>query len=203
VCPQVIANDVAGDEDCLTLNVWTPRERPRTPLPVMVYLTGGGNHSQSGQGSANVNFSGSQLVPKGVVFVTANIRLGVFGFLAHPALDLERQEHVSGNYGNQDHIAMLRWLKVNIGAFGGDPTHIFLFGTSAGGANICGLMTSPLARTLFHGAAMESSVPTGCEFQTLAQAESRTGARLVKAVRCDTARELKGSIRALGGESNG
>jgi para-nitrobenzyl esterase len=107
-----------------------------------------------------------------VVFVSYNLRLGVLGFLAHPALDAERPEKISGNYGSLDQIAMLRWLKANIAAFGGAPNKIFLFGTSAGGGNICALMTSPLTRGLIHGVAMQSSVPSGCEIQTLDNASN-------------------------------
>ena len=191
ICPQVQNRTVIGDEDCLTLNVWAPREESDQPLPVMVYLTGGGNHSQSGQGSGRVIFNGARLVPERVILVTFNIRLGVLGFLTHPVLDAERSEHVSGNYGNLDQIAMLRWLRANAEAFGGDPNRIVLFGTSAGGANVCGLLTSPFAKGLFHAASMQSSVPTGCEFLTLAQAQSRTGLRLAQTVGCNTAECLR------------
>jgi para-nitrobenzyl esterase len=90
---------------------------------------------------------------------------------------------------------MLRWLGRNVGAFGGDPSRVFLFGTSAGGGNICALMTSPLARGLFHGAAMQSSVPIGCEIQTLADAQSGTGRRVVKALGCDAAPDVAACLR--------
>ena len=189
MCPQIIGNEVKGDEDCLFINVWRPREMPTQPLPVMVWLTGGGNHSLSGEGTASfgrVVYNGEKLVPQGVVFVSYNLRLGVLGFLAHPALDAERPEKISGNYGSLDQIAMLRWVNRNIAAFGGDPNKVFLFGTSAGGGNICALMTSPLTRGLMHGVAMQSSVPTGCEIQTIADAEEGTGRKVAKAVGCDT-----------------
>src|SRR5262249_54569413 len=136
-----------GEGDCLTLNVWRPRVKRSQPLPVMVWLTGGGNHSLSGQGSAGfggLTYSGERFVPHGVVFVSYNLRLGVLGFLAHPALDAERPEKISGNYGSLDQIAMLRWLNRNIAAFGGDPNKIFLLGTSAGWGNIVALMAAPL-----------------------------------------------------------
>jgi para-nitrobenzyl esterase len=129
----------------------------------------------SGQGSpgfGGLTYSGEKFVPQGVVFVSYNLRLGVLGFPAHPALDAERVEKISGNYGSLDQIAMLRWLKANIAAFGGAPNKIFLFGTSAGGGNICALMTSPLTRGLIHGVAMQSSVPSGCEIQTLDNASN-------------------------------
>jgi len=192
ICPQLEGDDVIGNEDCLTLNVWAPSRRTGQLLPVMVYLTGGGNHSQSGQGGGGGHFVGTRLTREGVVLVTVNIRLGALGFLTHPALDAESKRHTSGNYGTQDHLAMLQWVRRNIRAFGGDPNAVFLFGTSAGGASICGLLTSPLAAELFHGVAMESSVPTGCEYQTKAQAQMRTGTTLATALGCTDARCLRG-----------
>jgi len=198
ICPQIVGKEVKGEEDCLTLNVWRPREKPTQPLPVMVWLTGGGNHSLSGQGSAGfggLSYSGERFVPENVVFVSYNLRLGALGFLAHPALDAERPEKISGNYGSLDQIAMLRWLKANIVAFGGDPNKIFLFGTSAGGGNICALMTSPLTRGLIHGAAMQSSVPMGCEIATLEDARNGTGAKVAKATGCDTAPDVAACLR--------
>jgi para-nitrobenzyl esterase len=191
MCPQIVAKEVRGEEDCLYLNVWRPREKPTLPLPVMVWLTGGGNHSASGEGVGSfggLTYSGEKLVPHGVVFVSYNLRLGVLGFLAHPSLDAERPEKISGNYGSLDQIAMLRWLKRNIAAFGGDADKVFLFGTSAGGLNICALMTSPLTRGLIHGVSMQSSVPTGCEIQTLAD-------KVVTAVGCDTATDIAACLR--------
>ncbi len=210
ICPQLNGQQVVGDEDCLTLNVWTPQAKAAKPLPVMVFFTGGGNHSFSGQGAGvfgGVSYNGQKLVPEGVVYVSFNYRLGALGFLAHPALDAERAEHVSGNYGSLDQIAMLRWLQRNIAAFGGDPQRIMLFGTSAGGGNICTLMTAPAAKGLFQRAAMESSVPTGCEIPTLADVEGSTGRRVAQALGCeqgDTAACLRGKdtaeiVRALPG----
>jgi para-nitrobenzyl esterase len=198
MCPQLVAQEVKGEEDCLYVNVWRPRERPERPLPVMVWLTGGGNHSLSGQGTSGfggVVYNGQQLVPEGILFVSYNMRLGALGFLAHPTLDAERPEKVSGNYGSLDQIAMLQWIHRNIAAFGGDPLRVFLFGTSAGGGNICALMTSPLTRGLIHGVAMQSSVPAGCEIQSLADAENGTGQRVVKALGCDAAPDITACLR--------
>jgi para-nitrobenzyl esterase len=210
ICPQLNGSTVVGEEDCLTLNVWTPVVPPARPLPVMVFFPGGGNHGFSGQGAAvfgGVNYNGQQLVPEGVVFVSFNYRLGALGFLAHPALDAERADKVSGNYGSLDQIAMLRWVHDNIGAFGGDPQRVFLFGTSAGGGNLCALMSAPAARGLFHGVAMQSSVPTGCELPTLADTERGTGQRVAQALGCsgaDAAACLRGKgmaevVRAVPG----
>jgi para-nitrobenzyl esterase len=168
ICPQIVGEEVKGDENCLYINVWRPREKPDRPLPVMVWLHGGGNHSVSGEGVSTyggVGYNGEQLVPQGV-FVSFNSRLGVLGFLSHAALSAERPEKISGNYGSLDQIAVLQWINRNIAAFGGDPSRVFLFGTSAGGGNICALITSPLTRSLVHGVAMESSVPAGCEIKT-------------------------------------
>jgi para-nitrobenzyl esterase len=198
MCPQIIAGEVKGDEDCLFVNVWRPSEKLNSPLPVMVWLTGGGNHQFSGQGSpgfGGVVYNGEQVVPEGVVFVSYNLRLNALGFLAHAALDAERPEKVSGNYGSLDQIAMLQWIKRNIAAFGGDASRVFLFGTSAGGGNICALMTSPLTRGLIHGVAMQSSVPVGCEIQTLADAKGGIGERVVRALGCDTAADIAGCLR--------
>lgn len=210
VCPQLAGQDVTGHEDCLTLNVWKPQRPAAQPLPVMVFLTGGGNHAFSGQGAGvfgGVNYNGQQLAPEGVVYVSFNNRLGALGFLAHPALSAERAEKVSGNYGSLDQIAVLRWLQRNVAAFGGDPNRIMLFGTSAGGGSICALMTAPAARGLFHAAAMQSNVPTGCKMQTLAEAQSGTGQRVAQTLGCgggDAAACLRGKsmaevVRALPG----
>ena len=199
MCPQIIGKDVKGEEDCLYINVWRPRTIPVAPLPVMVWLTGGGNHALSGEGSGGfggLTYSGANLVPQGVIFVSYNPRLGVLGFLAHSSLDAERPEKISGNYGSLDQIAMLRWLKRNIAAFGGDPNRIFLFGTSAGGGNICALMTSPLTRGLIHGVAMQSSVPMGCEIQTMADAKAGTGRRVATTTGCDTAADVAACLRS-------
>jgi para-nitrobenzyl esterase len=198
-CPQIVGTTVQGEEDCLFLNVWRPLQKPAHPLPVMVWLTGGGNHAYSGAGTpgfGKVVYNGQALVPNNVVVVTYNLRLGVLGFLAHPALDAERAEKISGNYGSLDQIAMLQWVRRNIAAFGGDPEHVFLFGTSAGGGNICALITAPMARGLFHGASMQSSVPAGCEIQTLADAENGTGRAIASKLGCDTQADVAACLRS-------
>lgn len=187
VCPQMAGDKVIGSEDCLTLNVWRPQGISKK-LPVMVFLTGGGNHVFSGQGSpgfGGVNYNGQHLAPEGVVYVSFNNRLGALGFLTHPTLDRETPAPVSGNYGSQDQIAVLQWVQQNIAAFGGDPTRVMLFGTSAGGGSICALMTAPKAEGLFHRAAMQSSVPTGCELPTLSDAQKSTGLPLAKMLGCE------------------
>jgi para-nitrobenzyl esterase len=189
MCPQWLRGKVQGSEDCLFVNVWRPKTKPATLLPVMIWLHGGGNYSYSGAGSpegfGGVVYNGRQMVPQGVVFVSYNLRLGALGFLAHPALDAENPANISGNYGSEDQIAMLQWVHRNIARFGGDPEHVFLYGTSAGGGNICALLTSPMTKGLIHAVAMQSSVPSGCEIPTLADVERGTGQTLVGLLGCD------------------
>jgi para-nitrobenzyl esterase len=144
----------AQSEDCLYLNVWTAAPPGSDPRPVMVFFHSGGNFLWSGSMSA---FDGSYLARKGAVVVTLNSRLGPFGFLAHPELDTESPNHVSGNYGLLDQQAALGWVKANIAAFGGDPERITIFGQSSGGTNAGYAMASPLAKGLFRRAIIESS----------------------------------------------
>lgn len=137
-------------EDCLYVNVWAPRHASH-PLPVMVWIYGGGFVNG---GSSPAVYSGAGFAREGIVFVSFNYRLGRFGFFAFPAL--ERQGGLQGNYAYMDQIAALRWVRDNIRAFGGDPARVTIFGESAGGMSVNVLLTSPLARGLFHGAIIES-----------------------------------------------
>ncbi len=141
------------DEDCLYLNVWTPAGRDGRPLPVMVWIHGGGFVNG---GSSPPVYDGSPLARKGVVFVSFNHRLGRFGFFAHPALTKESPKGPLGNYGYLDQIAALQWVQQNIAAFGGDPANVTLFGESAGGGSVNTLMISPVAKGLFHKAIVQS-----------------------------------------------
>ncbi|WP_174274027.1 carboxylesterase/lipase family protein [Sphingomonas bacterium] len=139
-------------EDCLTLNVWTPAGGERAAKrPVMVWIHGGGFEFGS---SAQPVSDGTKLARHDVVVVSFNYRLGVLGFLAHPTLD--REGPASGDYGLQDQIAALRWVRDNIAAFGGDPANVTVFGESAGAHAIGLLMASPPARGLFAKAIAES-----------------------------------------------
>jgi len=163
-CPQVPANWLpypVWSEDCLFLNIWTSKPSSAARLPVIVYFHGGGNVAGYGQ----LTPLGPPLARLGVVVVTANYRLGPFGFFAHPALTAASPHESSGNYGLLDQIALLRWVRSNISAFGGDPKRVTVMGQSAGGFDICLLMTSPLARGLFHAAIVESG---DCESALLA-----------------------------------
>jgi para-nitrobenzyl esterase len=140
-------------EDCLTLNIWTPAVAHNEKRPVLVFLHGGSN--TTGSGAIDV-LNGEGMARKGLVMVTLNYRLGIFGFFTHPDLSSESANHVSGNYGLLDQIAALQWLHRNIAAFGGDPDRITLAGQSAGAFDVSYLLISPLAKGLFQRAILES-----------------------------------------------
>lgn len=142
----------AMSEDCLYLNVWTPAAHNK-PLPVMVWIHGGG--FTLGAGTLKF-YDGTSFAKQGVVLVTINYRLGPFGFFGHPALTSESPHHVSGNYGLLDQIAALQWVQRNIAHFGGDPKCVTIFGESAGSVAVTCLMASPQAKGLFHRAIAES-----------------------------------------------
>jgi para-nitrobenzyl esterase len=143
-------------EDCLFLNIWTPAARADEKRAVLVYLHGGANIEGSG---AIPLYGGEGLAHMGIIMVTINYRLGVFGFMAHPELSSESPNHVSGNYGILDQIAALRWVHDNIAAFGGDPERVTVAGQSAGAFDIAAIVVSPLAKGLFQGAIFESGGP--------------------------------------------
>jgi para-nitrobenzyl esterase len=136
-------------EDCLSLNVWTPATSDEARLPVLVYFYGGGN--VAGDGS-ELRYDGARLARKGIVAITVNYRLNVFGFFAHPELTAESPQHASGNYGYLDQTAALHWVRQNIAAFGGDPARITIAGESAGSISVSLQMVSPLAKDLIAGA---------------------------------------------------
>ena len=133
-------------EDCLYLNLWVPAHAAGTKLPVMVWIYGGG--LDNGSGSTPL-YAGDVLSRQGVIVVTFNYRLGVFGFLAHPELARESSRHTTGNYGLLDQIVALRWVHDNVAAFGGDPARVTVFGQSSGSISISALSASPLAKGLF------------------------------------------------------
>ncbi len=147
----------ASSEDCLFLNVWTPEWPMQSRVPVMVWFHGGGNY---GGTASSAGSDGASLASHGVVLVTVNYRLTVFGFFAHPELTRESSHHASGNYGLMDQIAALRWVRDNIAKFGGDPANVTIFGQSAGAVDVNVLMTSPLSKGLFHRVIAESGTVT-------------------------------------------
>jgi len=140
-------------EDCLYLNVWTKAETEADQLPVLVYIYGGGFRSG---GSGCAIYDGSAMAGKGVVFVSINYRVGVFGFLAHPELSAESGYGSSGNYAILDMVAALEWVQKNIERFGGDPGNVTIAGQSAGSFAVNYLTVSPLAKGLFHRAIAQS-----------------------------------------------
>jgi para-nitrobenzyl esterase len=160
ICPQInpstMAYDATGDENCLTVNVWTPDPAPAKPLPVMVWLFGGAYTFGSG-GAAP--YDGYHLVPKGdVVVVSMNYRVGPLGFMAHKGLAAQDPMHTTGNYGLLDQQAAFKWVQTNIGAFGGDKSNVTLFGESAGANSLCFHMLAPSSRGLFAKAIIESGL---------------------------------------------
>jgi para-nitrobenzyl esterase len=162
-CPQISFGFLVGNEDCLYLNVWTPASASTARLPVMVWIHGGGHTGGSGDGGLSFidgkpQYDGQHLARNGdVVLVSFNYRLGPFGFLAHPALTAEEPAHPSsGNYGQEDQVAALRWVRDNIAAFGGDPHNVTIFGESAGGVSVSLHLVSPRSDGLFHRAIIQS-----------------------------------------------
>lgn len=189
-CPQRSTFGVIiGDEDCLTLNLWRPSKPAREPRPVLVFIHGGAN--AIGSGSDPLQDGRALANDHDVIVVTINYRLGLLGFLAHPALTAESA--TSGNWAYLDQIAALEWIARNIAAFGGDPGRVTLFGESAGALSVCVLLASPRATGLFHAAIMQSG---GCDVATLAQRE-REGQQLLSRSPCASAADPIACLRGL------
>jgi para-nitrobenzyl esterase len=177
-------------EDCLYLNVWTAAKSASDRRPVMVWLHPGGYTSGSGSSPA---YDGEALAQKGVVLVTINYRLGIFGFFSHPELSQESDRHASGNYAFMDQVAALQWVQKNIAAFGGDPKRVTVFGDSAGAASISNLVGSPQARGLFQRVIAESGAWLGLSvnpMRKLADAE-QAGAKIEEALGAKSLVELR------------
>ena len=155
-------------EDCLYLNIATPSWPATQKLPVLFWIHGGANYNGSGRLRAQT------LTRQGIVLVSINYRLGVFGFLAHPELTRESKHGSSGNYAILDQIAALRWVRQNIAAFGGDPSNITIAGQSAGAIDVGALAVSPLGKGLFEKAIDESggAIMPQPILSTLSQAET-------------------------------
>jgi para-nitrobenzyl esterase len=167
-CPQIAGSYGQGSttEDCLYLNVFAPNNS--TGLnPVMIWIHGGSN--KVGESD---DFDPTAMVSQNVVVVTINYRLGVLGFLSHPALTAESPDHVSGNYGILDQQAAMQWVQRNIANFGGDPNNVTIFGESAGGLDVHTHLASPLAAGLFQRAIIESGAYSVNQ-SSLASNESR------------------------------
>ena len=215
---DMIFRDPGPSEDCLSLNVWTPAEFQgkrrmlidggslEQPLPVMVWIYGGG---YSAGATSEPRQDGENLARKGVVVVSMNYRLGVFGFFVHPELAKESGHGSSGNYGLMDQVAALQWVQKNIAAFGGDPNNVTIFGESAGSFSVSAQMASPLAQGLFQRAIGESGAffSTTLGLKPLAKAEEddakfaeAVGAPTLEALRAKPADELLTAALKPGGD---
>ena len=195
-------------EDCLYLNIWTPAKSNRERLPVFVYFYGGGFVSGD---TSEPRYDGESMAAKGIVMVTVNYRLGVFGFMAHPELTRESPHKASGNYGLLDQNAALRWVQQNIRNFGGDPKRVTIGGESAGSVSVSAHMASPLSKKLIAGAIGESGAITGTlPAVPLAKAEeagskfaASVGAQSIAALRAMSAEQIlepasKGGFASVG-----
>lgn len=196
--PRAIQSNVFGDmgfrsdgmsEDCLYLNVWSPAKSADEKLPVLVYFYGGG--FAAGDGSES-RYDGENMAKKGIVTLTVNYRLGIWGFFSHPELTKESPNHASGNYGLLDQNAALKWVQANISKFGGDPKRVTIAGESAGSIAVSAQMASPLSKGLIAGAIGESG---GSIFPTLApvplaQAE-KTGLEFAQKIGAPSLKDLR------------
>ncbi|MDQ2842818.1 MAG: carboxylesterase family protein [Acidobacteriota bacterium] len=185
--PEMAGRDrLETSEDCLYLNLWTTNLSANRLQPVMVWIHGGGNV----EGSSQIPPLAPALARKGVVVVSLEYRLGVLGFLAHPALTAESSHRSSGNYGLLDQIAALQWIRRNIQSFGGDPAKVTIFGESSGAEDVCHLMASPLAAGLFQRAILQSGFCLDSVYPTLPSSEAQ-GARLAHGQTIQALRLLK------------
>jgi para-nitrobenzyl esterase len=175
-------------EDCLYLNVWTPEAEPDTARPVLVYFYGGG--FRAGDGS-EPRYDGASMAREGVVVVTLNYRLGVFGFLAHPALTAEAPDSASGNYGLLDQQRALAWVRQNIRAFGGDPRQVTIAGESAGSMSVSAHMAAPGSEGLFARAIGESGAVLGTRPLPSLDEMERRGTQFAEQVGADSLRALR------------
>jgi para-nitrobenzyl esterase len=197
VCPQInFNNQLVGDEDCLVLNIFTSAPPPSSKEPVMVFFHGGGNFRGD---SHRPPFDSPPLATHGAIVVTAEYRLGFFGFLANPLLTAEGGGS-SGNYALLDMIAALSWVKQNIANFGGDPSRVMLFGQSAGSFNIQYLLVVSPAQGLFSAAGMESgAIPSASKaswIPTQAVADAAS-APFVAALGCSNVADVLACLRAV------
>lgn len=185
---EFIAKPEPLSEDCLYLNVWTQAKSASEKRAVLVWIYGGGLSS----GSANCDiYDGEEMAKKGVVFVSINYRVGVFGFMAHPELSSESGYQASGNYGFLDQIAALKWIQQNIEAFGGDPNNVTIAGQSAGAFSVNALIASPLAKGLFHKAIPQSGGLLSNRLSLSLSEAEKQGLALMQKANCTSLEELR------------
>jgi len=188
---DMIFRDPGISEDCLTLNVWTPAANAKAKLPVMVWIFGGGFIAG---GTSERRQDGANLAKNGVVVVSMNYRLGIFGFFTHPDLVAESPHKAAGNYGLMDVTAALQWVDNNIAAFGGDPAKVTIFGESAGSFAVSAQMASPLAKGLFVRAIGESGAAFNSNslgFRPLSEVEVRDAEFAKTVLSATTAAQLR------------
>ena len=175
-------------EDCLYLNIWTPAQSNTERLPVLVYFYGGG--FVAGDGS-EPRYEGPSLARRGMVTITVNYRLSIFGFFAHPELTQESPHHASGNYGLMDQSAALHWVQQNIASFGGDPKKITIGGESAGSFAVSALMASPLSRNIIAGAIGESGSLLGAHSTVTLSEGEQSGIKFASSISASTLAALR------------
>lgn len=176
-------------EDCLYLNVWTPAKRNTKDLPVLVYFYGGGNVAGD---ASEPRYDGESMAKKGIVVITCNYRVNIFGFFSHPELSKESPYKASGNYGLLDQVAALKWVQKNISAFGGDPKKVTIAGESAGSISVSYQMASPLAKNLIAGAIGESGAGINPTLAPVPLAEAeKTGDEFAKKAGYTTIAQLR------------
>jgi len=188
---DMIFRDPGISEDCLYLNVWTPAKNAKAHLPVMVWVYGGG--FQAGA-TSEPRQDGTNLAKHGVVVVSMNYRLGIFGFFVHPGLAAESGRNSAGNYGLLDQVAALQWVHDNIANFGGDPGNVTIFGESAGSFSVSALMGSPLTKGLFEKAIGESGAAfskSGLRFLPASAREEKDPKLVKEKLGVDTLAELR------------
>lgn len=188
----------AMSEDCLYLNIWTPKDAKGKKFPVAFWIHGGGF---GGGYNCELEFDGEEYCKKGVILVSVEYRCNVFGFLAHPWLDAENEKGISGNYGIMDQIAALKWVYENIEAFGGNPKNITVFGQSAGSMSTQVLISSDLTDGMIAKAIMQSGIACAVGIDrgpTLEEEEvfgkryvEMTGAKSIEELRSMTSEELR------------
>ncbi|MEP7317829.1 MAG: carboxylesterase family protein [Panacibacter sp.] len=196
--PRPVQGIVFGDmssrseglsEDCLYLNVWTPAKHDTKGLPVLVYFYGGGFVAGD---ASEPRYDGASMAKKGIVAVTVNYRLNIFGFFSHPELSAEASYKGSGNYGLLDQNAALKWVQKNIAAFGGDPSKVTIAGESAGSISVTAQMASPLSKSLFAGAIGESGASINPTLSPVPLKEAeKTGLDFAKSINAPTLAQLR------------
>lgn len=186
---DMVFRDSGPSEDCLYLNVWTPATSADAKLPVMVWIFGGG--FQAGA-TSEPRQDGEKLAHKGVVIVSMNYRLGIFGFFSHPELTKESPHHASGNYGLMDQSAALEWVHKNIAAFGGDPGKVTIFGESAGSFSVSAQMASPSSKDLFQRAIGESGAFFGKTLRAKSLSDSeKAGVKFADSIEAKSLESLR------------